>query len=261
VFAFGALAFLPAAVPALTARNSVPVPLVVRTTTGIEGVGCGTTGSSTVTLPAGVFEVDVRQPKVGASDGDVRLTDIAVQGAVVTFAVVADGAGICDPNGDVPPADRRWLASFDIEVGVTWRQTVAVRNDWENRGDAYLVRPRVVGFHFAADFADTVRKIRWTTYGGRKAVGFGILRYARAFCRSGRCPAGEGQRVRVELTRPSYCPGRNIVAPGKPIEPFVFYGSISAFNLRRIGVLEPGTNFLGYEAYKYGCNGPATRIR
>jgi hypothetical protein len=229
--------------PTPTARKSVAAPLVVRDRTDIQGVGCGMPASWTLTLPARAFGARVRKPKVGARDGDARLTDVAAHGTAVTFTAVADSQEICDPNASsIPPAQRPWSAGFAFEVAFKRLETVAVRSDWNGRG--FLVRPRVVGFN--STIAPTVRNMRWKVFGGRKAVGYGTFRFPPgSFPSPARCPP-EGQRVRVELSRPGYCRGDNVLQAGDPVRRFVFYGETAAVNLRRLGVLRSGTKFLAY---------------
>jgi len=231
--------------PTGMARNSVAAPLLIRDQTDIEGVGCGVPASWTLLLPARAFAASVRKPKVGARDEDAKITDIAVQGRTVKFTAVADSQDICDPNAsEIPPARRPWAALIPFAVGFKRLETVAVRIDWARGG--YRVRPRVVVFGFSDIFPRAVN-IHWRSFGGRKAVGFGIFRYPRSTCPSGRCGAPDGQRVRVELTLPGYCRGQNVFSAGDRVGRFVFYGEIAAVNLRKLGVLRPGTKFLAYD--------------
>ncbi len=134
-----------AAESALTPRNSVVAPLVVTEEIGIEGVGCGVPASATVTLPAGVSDVRVKRPSVGARSLDAQLTNVSVQGHAVTFTAVADGEGVCDPGeSDTPPANRSWSAGFDVEVGFTQRVGVVFWNRDNPGAKAFAVRPREV---------------------------------------------------------------------------------------------------------------------
>src|SRR4051794_17175455 len=100
----------------LTPRSSVLASLLARDSIAIDGVGCGVPASATMALPSGAFEVQVKQPLLGARDLDAQITGVSVQGNVVTFTAVADSASICDPDEDTtPPADRPWSAQFDGE--------------------------------------------------------------------------------------------------------------------------------------------------
>ncbi|HEY7602727.1 MAG TPA: hypothetical protein VH760_00600 [Gaiellaceae bacterium] len=242
--------------------SSVVAPLLLTSSIDMDGIGCGVPATWTTTLPAGAFDGHVRKPVRGVRSLDARVAAVAVRGRAVTITAIADSREICDPGADqVPPESRRWSAGFPLEVAFARRETTAVVADWRLR-NSLVVRPNVVSLRaYTQDATDTVVKVRWKQYGGRKAVGFGIFKAAPFFCPSpARCSRANGQPVRVELSRPSYCPGANIVAPGKPVKPFVFYGSISAFNMRRIGVIKLGTNFQGYEPRKSACLGAATRI-
>jgi hypothetical protein len=249
------------ATAAVALAGSVLAPVLVRDQIDISGVGCNVPASANLALPAGLSDVRVRRPAVGASDGDARITDVAVGANAVTFTAVADGNEICNPDsGETPPAERRWSAFFDAEVAAKQRATVTARSDWSLH-PRFAVRPQIVGVSSGAGLSqsDTVRHVRWKSFGGRKAVGFGVFKVRHFFCPSrNRCAAEDGQRVRVELTRPGYCSGDNIVAAGAAVRRFVFYGKIAVFNRRRIGVLKPGTEF---QSYKPDCGYPAKPVR
>ena len=174
------------AAPSVTPGQPVAAPLIVRSLIEIEGVGCGLPASSRVALPANVLGVKVHLPKVGARDGDARITKVVSTGNAVTFTAVADSDAVCDPDRDpTPPASRRWSAEFDVELAMKRRVVVAARADWLPRG-GFLVRPRVVGLSAGAGLAqtDTVRDVRWQSFGGRKAVGLGVFKARRFFCPS-----------------------------------------------------------------------------
>ena len=241
--------------------GSVLAPVLVRGQVDISGVGCNSPASANLALPAGLSDVKVRAPVVGASDGDARITNVAVGADAVTFTAVNDSADICNPDsGETPPAERRWSAIFDADVAGKQRATVTARSDWSLH-PRFAVRPRIVGVSSGAGLSqsDTVRHVRWTSFGGRKAVGFGLFKVRHFFCPSrNRCAAEDAQRVRVELTRPGYCGGDNIVAVGAAVGRFVFYGKIAVFNRRRIGVLKPGTEF---QSYQPDCGYPDEPIR
>jgi hypothetical protein len=256
------LAVLSVQASAGAAPSATPVaaPLLVRALIEFEGVGCGVPASSTVALPTSVFGVQVQRPKVGARDDEARITKVVPTGKAVTFTAVGDGAAICDPDRDpTPPASRRWSAEFDVDVAMKRRVVVATRADWLPRS-GFLVRPRVVGVSSGAGLAqtDTVRDIRWTSFGGRKAVGFGVFKARRFFCPSpSRCIPQHNQAVRVELTLPTYCSGTNVVS-SRGARDFVFYGKVAAFNLRRIVALRPGTEI---QSYTPDCAPPSRPVR
>jgi hypothetical protein len=250
------------AVPGLTPSNSVVAPLIVRDSIHIEGVGCGGSASASIALPANVLDVKVRRPAVGTRDLDARITDVVVQANAVTFTAVGDSASVCDPNSDAtPPASRAWSANFAAEVGAKRQAPATLRTDWYPRS-RFVVRPRVVGLGFGPGLAenDTVRRMTWKHFGGRKAVGFGIFKVRHFFCPSpARCARENGQPVRVELTLPGYCSPDNVVQAGGAGSNFVFYGKIAAITTRRLGVLKPGTEL---ESYKPDCqSGRPVRLR
>jgi hypothetical protein len=236
-----------AAESALTPRNSVVAPLVVTEEIGIEGVGCGVPASATVTLPAGVSDVRVKRPSVGARSLDAQLTNVSVQGNAVTFTAVADGAPVCDPNEEAtPPANRRWSEVLDAEVGYKLRVGVAsVRDQFETRGKVLRVRPRRVQIGISA----AARGIRWKQFGGLKAVGFGTFKSLTP------CPGGctdNGTRLRVELTRPAHCPG---------LEP-VFYSKVAFVLRERLGILRPGREWISDKLTSCPIGpGPLIRVR
>ena len=168
----------------------------------IEGVGCGIGASTVLSLPPTSTEIRVRSPKVGDTTPESRLTEAAVSGPSVRFTAVGDGDFICNPAEDpsVPPSQRPWSGSFDTHI--TFRERVSARY-WSGRDPKLKTRPRTVSIHFVAK----VRKIRWRTFGGRKAIGFGRLRVDEPpgfNCTRRTCP-GHGDRFKVVLSRPSRC--------------------------------------------------------
>jgi hypothetical protein len=226
-----------AAESALTPRNSIVAPLPVRDQIAIDGVGCGVPASATVTVPAGATDVRVRRPSVGARtrDQDAQLTGVSVQGNAVTFTAIADGERVCDPNeSDTPPAGRSWSADFDVEVGFMQRVGVAHYNRDGPGRKALKVRPREVRIRIAG----AARGVRWNQFGGRKAVGLGSFK-SLIPCAGG-C-TDNGTRLRVELTRPGYCPSLRL--PGHT-EPAVFYTKVAFVLRQRLGVLRPGREWM-----------------
>jgi hypothetical protein len=238
-----------AAESTLMPRNSLVAPLLVSESISIEGVGCGVAASAAVTLPAGAFDVRVRRPSVGARSEDggltARLTNVSVQGSAVTLTAVADGDRVCDPNAeDTPPANRSWYADFDVEVRFTQRVGVVHFNRAGPGGKTFKVRPREVRIGIAG----AARGVRWKTFGGRKAVGFGTFK-SLVPCAGG-C-SDNGTRLRVELTRPGRCPGLRL--PGHK-EDAVFYVKVAFVLRERLGVLRPGREWI---STKLECPPPA----
>lgn len=224
-----------AAEPRLTPRNSVVASLRVRDSIGIEGVGCGVPASATLALPAGAFDVQVKQPLVGARDLDAQLTGVAAQRSGVTLTAVADSARICDPNTETtPPANRPWSAEFDVDAGFHQRVTVVLWNLDPLRGKSFTVRPGQVRIGILG----AARHIHWQQFGGRTAIGVGAFKSVTP------CPGGctdNGTRLTVKLTRPAHCPGES--RPGHK-EDVVFYGKVAFVLRERLGVLKPGREWI-----------------
>ena len=191
--------------PGVAVAASVVVNEERRDSTLISGVGCGTAASVSIPLPATAMDVTVRAPAVGTTRSDSRLVEAAVVGTSVRLTAVGEGPLICDPaeDPDVPPAERRWSGGYDYEIAFRQRVTVRYWAGADLRRSKPKARPRKVTMPLVAH----VVKIRWRSFGGRKAVGYGR---ARSLAPPGiRCDAqtypGNGRRVRVVLTRPRRC--------------------------------------------------------
>jgi hypothetical protein len=197
-------------------------------TVSIDGVGCGLAGSTVLPLPPTSTDIRVRSPKVGDTTLDTRLTEAAASGPSVRFTAVGAGDFICDPAEDpsVPPAQRPWSGSYDTEI--TFRERVSARY-WSGRDPKLKTRPRTVSIHFVAK----VRKIRWRTFGGRKAIGFGRLRVDEPpgfNCTRRTCP-GHGDRFKVVLSRPSRCADNGNA---------VWYDHVAFHTTKRVGRIRAG---------------------
>jgi hypothetical protein len=197
----------------------------------IDGVGCGIGASTVVSLPPTSTDIRVRSPKVGDTTLDTRLTEAAVVGPSVRFTAVGTGDFICDPAEDpsVPPAQRPWSGSYDTDIA--FRERVSSRY-WSGRDPKLRTRPRTVSIHFVAK----VRKIRWRSFGGRKATGFGRMKVDEPpgfHCTHSTCP-GHGDRFKVVLSRPSRCADNGNA---------VWYGRIAFITTKRVGVIKPGHLF------------------
>ena len=199
----------------------------------IEGVGCGVAGSLVMALPASATEVRVREPKVGDTTPDSRLTEAAVVGASVRFTAVGDGPAICDPAEEPdPPGIRLWSGVYDYDLA--FRERVSARY-WSLAGKL-RTRPRSVWIRFVA----TVRDIRWRRFGGREAVGFGrmVADSPPGFtCTRRTCP-GHGERFKVVLSRPSRCADNGNA---------VWYGRVAFFATKRILRIPAGGLFSSYK--------------
>ena len=196
----------------------------------LSGVGCGTSASVTIPLAPAPFNIDVRRPKVGASAGDSRITEAAVVGTAVRITAVGDGEDVCDPtiDPDFPPSQRHWSGfypndiRFQQRVGATyWPGAQLPRKP--------KVKPRKVTLPQLA----TGIKLRWHSFGGRKAVAFGKL---KAFdppgvkCNYRTCPGHNG-KIKVVLTRPSRCP---------ELGDTVFYGKVAFYMREKARFMKKG---------------------
>ena len=185
--------------------GSAVVSSELRDFTSIRGVGCGVAASVSIPLPATAIDAKVREPAVGATTSEARLVEAAVAGASVRLTAVGEGPEICDPteDSDIPPAERSWSGFYDYAI--TFRQRVTAR--YFAGADQGRAKPRTRPGKVTMPLVAHVRKIRWRSFGGRKAVGFGR---ARSLAPPGiRCDAqtcsGNGGRVKVVLTRPLRC--------------------------------------------------------
>jgi hypothetical protein len=199
----------------------------------IKGVGCGSAASLVLALPASATAVRVREPKVGDTTPESRLTEAAVAGAGVRLTAVGAGGAICDPAEDpTPPSMRPWTGTYDYDLA--FRERVSARY-WSGAGKL-KTRPGAVRIRFVA----TVRKIRWRSFGGRKAVGFGrmVVDSPPGFrCTRRSCP-GHGRRFRVVLSRPSRCADNGEA---------VWYGRVAFFTTKRILRIRAGGLFSSYK--------------
>lgn len=216
--------------PGVAFAGSAVVSSELREFTSIRGVGCGVAASVSIPLPSTAIDAKVREPAVGATTSESRLVEAAVAGASVRFTAVGEGPLICDPaeDPDIPPAERSWSGFYNYAI--TFRQRVTVRY-WAGTelGRAKpRTRPRKVTIPLVAH----VLKIRWRSFGGRKAVGYGRARSLAPpgiRCDDQTCP-GNGGRVKVVLTRPRRC---------GDIGDTYYYGRMQ-FYPRKGRVLSPG---------------------
>jgi hypothetical protein len=232
--AIGLALVLAVACPGVAAAGSLMARSERTGTVAIEGVGCGVAASSVLTLPASATDVRVREPEVGATTLDSRLTEAAVVGASVRFTAVGAGDDICDPAADPePPTRRPWDGVYDYDVA--FRERVSARY-WSGSTKRLKTRPRSVTMRYIA----TVRKIRWRRFGGRQAVGFGrmVVDSPPGFtCTRRTCP-GHGRRFKVVLSRPSRCADNGDA---------VWYGRIAFFATKRILRIPAGGLFSSFK--------------
>jgi hypothetical protein len=183
--------------------------------TSVSGVGCGVAGTATVPLPAGATAIAIKRPRVGETTDESRLTGAAVSGTGVALTAVGDGPIVCDPeeDPDVPPAQRPWQGTYVYDIA--FRERVAVKQ-WAGAAVPRArpaTRPRTVR---VPDIATMVH-MRWRSFGGRTALGYGRLRCEIPGC------VGRGDRFKVVLDRPSRC---------GDIGDTVYYGRIRFYTTR-----------------------------
>lgn len=221
---------LAVACPGVAFAGSVVARSGLSDFTRFYGVGCGTTDSLVVTLPANAMDVEVRRPAIGTTTSESRLVEAAVIGASVRLTAAGEGAVICDPaaDPDIPPAEREWSGGYDYTIAFRQRVSVRYWGGSELRRSKPKARPKKVTMPLVAH----VLKIRWRSFGGRTAVGHGRARslYPPGIkCDAQTCP-GNGGRVKVVLTRPRRC---------GDIDDAVFYSRMK-FYPRKGRVLSPG---------------------
>jgi hypothetical protein len=196
----------------------------------IRGVGCGTSASVTIPLSDTAFDIDARRPKVGNTAYSSRITEVAVVGTAVRVTAVGQGEDTCDPSADpdYPPAQRVWsdFYPYDIRfqqrVGVTyWPGAVLDRKP--------KAKPRKVTLPHVANGI----KLRWHSFGGRKAVAFGKLKAINppgVKCNYHTCPGHNG-KIKVVLTKPSRCP---------ELGDTVFYGKVAFYMREKARFMKKG---------------------
>jgi hypothetical protein len=196
----------------------------------LRGVGCGTSASVTIPLPATAFDIDVRRPSVGATSGDSRITEVAVVGTSVRLTAIGEGDDVCDPanDPDVPPSQRHWGGFYTYNIRFQDRVTSLYWTGAE-LGRKPKAKPRKVTLPHVAHGIN----LRWRSFGGRKAVAFGKLKGINpphVKCNRITCP-GHGAKIKVVLTRPSRCPD---------LGDTVYYGLVSFYMREKARFLKKG---------------------
>ena len=206
----------------LTPANSISFRFAASSTEEFAGTDCNGTATVTKTLPAGAAGITVVEPKVGDLDkprggglaGGTQVTAVTVTGTVVTITVLADGPAICDPalTGYAPGDPVPWRASYDVRAEYRRRVQSTIRVYYESYtfGAAWKIRPTTI-FDSRRGAPRSARAratgIRWTQFGGTKAIGFGTWRLD--YCRRGdNCP-DNGKRIRLVASKPGYCKDSN----------------------------------------------------
>jgi hypothetical protein len=180
--------------------------------------------------------VKLRSPKVGDRAGDVRITAISVGRRAVSYTAVADSPEVCAPGGEPSPSERDWAERFKTDVGFAVRVGTRYRLDHNYAQDKLVSRPKKISVW--PQFS--VVHIKWKSFGGRKAVGVGRMKFRKSdHCNPKTCPENN-RRFRVTLSTPSFC---GDLADGK-----LQYGSMSWRPLRRLGVIRPGGLYLKRKA-------------
>jgi hypothetical protein len=211
-----------AACPAAAAADSAIVRSERSGYADISGVGCGVAASVSVPLPPTATGITIKRPQAGETTNESRFTGAAVEGASVRLTAVGDGPLVCDPEeNDTPPAQREWSGRYIYDVTFRERAQVAY---WPGadvrRARPATARPRTVR---VPDIA-TMTRMRWRSFGGRTAVGYGRLRCEIPGC------VGRGDRFKVVLSHPSRC---------GDVGDTVYYGRILFYTTRRYQLLYP----------------------
>jgi hypothetical protein len=228
--------------PALVVAASIVAPFHLTGDVTISGTGCGNPGSANVALPAGASDAAVRKPAVGQVGYGSRIAEAVIDGGQARFTAVGDRE-TCDPAaGDTPPDQRAWNDTYAYVVDYRTRVTVAYL-----RSGRLRVRPSKVTIGEGATTCCWVSPIRWRSFGGRTAVGYGRF-HASGVPKGARCLEC-GRRYEVVLSRPSRC---------ADLGEDVYYGKVAFVTTRRIGVLKPGTEQFSVKPY---CYSGAQRLR
>lgn len=195
-----------AAATRLTSKNSVSFKFAASTDFAANGVGCGSTASITFAAKVGAYNMVLTTPKVGDtfSNGTVRVASITIVENVATIALVADGAGICNPvDSDVPPASIPWSDSVKVAAEYDRRVQVPVRNDFTGgAGVTYKLSPKTI-WNGKGATGEKFYGLKWRAFGSKKAVGKGRL--LQLYCHSGdNCPQNR-KRAKITLSNPGFC--------------------------------------------------------
>ena len=164
----------PAPGATLTKRNSISAEFLVATSFELNGVGCGSTATNSVTVAKArrgvskAFGFKVEKAKVGDTDGYVRVTAVQVSDQTTTVTAVADAAQ-CTAQASGPPAQEAWSATFAPDISFFRRIQVRLRPDADRK--AAKLRPRSMRIFDM----DTLRRIRWKSFGGK--IGRGTAKY------------------------------------------------------------------------------------
>ena len=196
----------------LDPSNSILFPFYASFTERVAGRdGCGEVATLTKRLPAGATGIKVVEPRVGdrdRGDGGTRVTAVVVTGRTVKVTVLADGPSVCDPAETGVPSGEpvKWTATYELLATYERRVQATIRVFYESyvHGARWQSRPKTISdTRRGARISERVTGIRWTSFGGTTATGFGTLRLN--YCRPGdNCPTN-GKRIRLVASKPDYC--------------------------------------------------------
>jgi hypothetical protein len=231
-------------VPAAAAAETGVVRSELADVADIAGTGCGVAAAATVTLPATASAIVVRRPKVGETTNQSRLTGVLVAGTSVQLTAVGEGASVCDPEEDptVAPAQRPWEGLYGYDIAFHERVKVAYWPGAAVPRARPAARPRTVR---VPDIATMVH-MRWRSFGGRRAVGYGRLRCEIPGC------VGRGDRFKVVLGDPSRC---------GDVGHTVYYGRIRFYTTRAYKLIYTIRRGALYSGGRPGCaSTPVTQV-
>jgi hypothetical protein len=129
---------------------------------------------------------------------------------------------------DVPPAARGWVGLFPYDIRFQDRVTVMY---WP--GAQLPRRPKAKPKKVTLPHVANGIKLRWRSFGGRKAVAFGKLKAINppgVKCNYHTCPGHNG-KIKVVLTRPSRCP---------ELGQTVFYGKVAFYMREKARFMKKG---------------------
>jgi len=231
----------------LALAAAIIAPFTLTGTVTISGTGCGNPGSASVALPAAATGAVLRKPAVGDQGLRSKITEATLDGSAARFTAIGAGDVVCDPaESDTPPDQRAWDDDYAYAIAYRAPATVAY---WPGQGiGPPRVRPSKITIGEFETRCCWVSHIRWRSFGGRTAVGFG--RYHQYVPKGTPCTGcPNGVRYKVVLSRPSRC---------SDLGQSVYYGKVAFVTTRRHGVLKPGTEEV---SIKPVCYGGAKRIR
>ena len=200
-----------AAGTSVDSSNSILFSFFASTTEEVSGTDCGVVATFTRRLPAGAIGIKVVKPRVGDRDQPgrgTRVSAVNVTGTKVRVSVIADGPSICDPAQSGVPAGEpaEWTATYPLRAEYKRRVQATIRVFYESyiHGARWQMRPKSISDSRRGwQTAEHVTGIKWTSFGGRTAVGYGKLRLD--YCRPGdNCPTN-GKRIRLVASKPAYC--------------------------------------------------------